>query len=263
MFHFNTLRAEFIKLKYPPIFWLTSVVLFVMMVILFASHYLDVNAVAKLGDNPWRKMIVATNGIFFIFMAIPFVVLLVGAAIYVEHQANAWKYLYVTPKHRISIILVKLLTLLFWILITVVGLSICMILCGFLLNHFLPELEFNYFPILFSRMWTVFAHSLISLLGVFGIQFFLSLRFKGFLLPVCLGVIGFVVGIIIGSLNSPLAKFYPYSYPLVVKNVEMFRTDKIGIIEYGWINSIELSSMACFFFFVSLALFLESRRGVI
>lgn len=262
MFSMNTLRAEFIKLKYPPIFWLTAVVLLVMMVIIFASHFLDVNSVAGLGDNPWRKMIVASNGIFFIFMAIPFVVLLVGAALYIEHQANAWKHLYVTPKHRVLTVLVKLITLLLWLLLTTMALCVCIAVCGYLLDFFLPELEFGYFPILYSTMLSTFTHSIIALLGVFGIQFFLSLRFKGFLLPACIGIIGFVVGIIIGSLNNPLAKFYPYSYPLIVKDVGMFRTDKIGIIEYGWFNSIELSSIACFVLFVSLALFLESRRSV-
>lgn len=262
MLSIKTLRAEFIKLKYPPIFWLTAVVLLVMIAITFASYYLDVNSVVRLGDNPWRKMIIATNAIFFIFMAIPFVVLLIGAAIYIEHQANAWKHLYVAPRHRMSTVLVKLITLLFWFLMTSVALCICMILCGYLLDFFLPEIEFGYFPILFSKMLTTFAHSTIALLGIFGIQFFLSFRFKGFLLPACLGIIGFVVGIIIGSLNNPLAKFYPYSYPLVVKDVGMFRTDKIGIIEYGWFNSIELSSIACFVVFVSLALVLESRRSV-
>ncbi len=262
MFSIKTLRAEFIKLKYPPIFWLTAVVLFVMMAVMFASHFLDVNSVAGLGDNPWRKLIVATNGIFFIFMAIPFIVLLVGAAIYIEHQANAWKHLYVAPKHRISTIVVKLITLLLWLLFTIIALCICMVICGYMLDFFLPELEFGYFPILFSKMLSSFSHSIIALLGVLGIQFFLSLRFKGFLLPACIGVIGFVVGIIIGSLNNPLSKFYPYSYPLIVKDVGMFRTDKIGIIEYGWLNTIELSSIACFVVFVSLALILESKRSI-
>lgn len=262
MFNIKILRAEFLKLKYPPIFWLTAVVVLVVLAILFVSHFIDVNSVARLGENPWRKLIFATNGIFFIFMSVPFVVLLVGAAIYIEHQANAWKYLYVTPRYRVSTIFAKLLTLLLWLLFTMVILSFCIVLCGYLLDVFLPELEFAYYPFLFTKLVSSTTHSLIALLGVIGIQFFLALRFKGFLLPACLGVIGFVVGIIIGSLNNPLARFYPYSYPLVVKDIDMFRIDKIGIIEYGWLNSIELSSMACFVVFVTLALYLESRRSI-
>ena len=258
----KTLRAEFIKLKYPPIFWLTAVVLFVMMTITFASHFLDINSVATLGDNPWRKMIHATKTIFFIFMAIPFIVLLVGAAIYIEHQANGWKYLYVAPNHRVASISMKLIVLFMWLLITILALCFCMVICGYMLEFFLPELEFSYFPIPAAKMFNDFAHSIVSLLGVIGIQFFLSLRFKGFLLPACIGIIGFVVGIIVGSLNNPLANYYPYSYPLIVRDMDMFRTDKIGIVDFGWLNSIELSSIACFVVFVSIALFLESRRSI-
>lgn len=256
------INAEFIKLKYLPSIWLSGVVVMAVLVIIFAAHMIDVNAI-DLNVDPWRKTLVACKGIFSTFMAIPFVVLFVSAALYIEHQSNAWKYQYTIPTSRVFVVLAKIAAILIWIIVTIIVLTIGLILVGHLLNYFLPEYEFSYYKIPYFHFLESISHSFIALLGVIGVQYFLSFRFTGFLIPASIGIVAFICGLILGSINNKLALYFPYSYPVIVKDHGMFITDKIGIKEIGWLNNVELFSIGVFLFFVAITCFLERYRNIL
>jgi len=257
------IQAEFIKLKYPPILWLCASILFAVLGIVFAAHIIDINTTAALGINPWGRIGMAGRGVFVVFMLIPFIALLVSAAVFVEQQSNAWKYQYTIPKRRSVPFYAKLIALLLCIALTMFALCIGLLLSGYVLDYFLPELGFSYHspPILdfLKTLW----HAYLAAMGVLGIQYFLSYRFKGFLIPSTLGIIGFIVGFILSTMNSPLALYVPYCYPDIVQDYAMFVTDKAGMVDYGWINNVEIYSLCCFAFFVLLANIVEVKKNVV
>lgn len=255
------ISAEFIKLRYLPIMWLSAVVVFAVMLIVFSAHFIDVNSI-RFDVDPWRRTLVACRGIFSVFMAIPFIVLLVSAALYVEHQSNAWKYQYTVPIDRMVIVISKLVTILLWVIATIFLLTLGLIMVGYILDAFLPEYEFAYYKIPYWIFVERLSHNFISLLGVIGIQYFLSYRFRGFLLPASIGIVAFLCGLILGTTNNTAALFYPYSYPIIVDDMGMFKLDKVGIVEYGVLNNVELYSIIVFLLFVVMTGVIEQRRNI-
>jgi len=223
---------------------------------------MDPSSIGGLGENPWNKLFFANNAMFSTFMATPFVVLFISAVVFIEHQSNAWKFQYTSPVSRISIVLSKLITFTLSMMAFFLVLSIMTIVVGYLLDFFLPELEFSFNRIGLFSYYKASVHLFISLLGIIAIQFFLSYQFKGFLVPASFGILSFILGLILGTVNNPAAKFFPYSFPLVSKDVGMFNNDGLNIIDYGFINSIQLSSIIFFLIFTILLLIFESRKNI-
>lgn len=258
----KNISAEFIKLKYAPIIWLICLVVIAVTAIIFAATILDSSNVIQLGKNPWDRQLGVALGIFGVFLAIPFLVMLISTSVFTENQAKGWNYMYSAPKTRTSFFYSKLLSILLTILM-LIGLVISStILSAYLLDFMMPELEFRHYEKNLGRHFIKFTHIFISMLGAIGIQFFLSLRFKGFLIPMSFGIVAFIVGFIVGTLNKPIALYFPYCYPSIVKDHNMFTIDKIGIVEGPWVNTVEIHSIIIFVIFIALANVLEVRKGV-
>ena len=256
------LKAEFLKLKYPPILWLVGSTVFAITMLIFFAHYMDVESVSAIGKNPWHKLWEATIGLFSVFLNVPFLILLISAAIFLEHHNNAWKYQYAAPIKRRSVLVNKLVSILGMIIITYAILSICIFIIILVLNKIFPETEFSYYPIHFHTFTQSAILTLINSLGIVGIQLFLSLRFKGFLVPAAIGIVAFIVGLIVGVTNTPYAHFMPYAYPLIGQDFNMFTIDKIGIKDYGWLNSIQVYSLVLFVVFIGMSYWSEKKRIV-
>lgn len=94
----------------------------------------------------------------------------------------------------------------------------------------MPEMEFGYHTPLYADFLTKMLHVFMSLLGVFAVQYFLSFHFKGFLIPASIGIIGFVVGIIVESMDNPLALYFLYTYPAISQNHDLFIIERIPIV---------------------------------
>ena len=256
------IQAELIKLKYPPILWLITGSVMSISLLVFFAHYNDLESISAIGKNPWIKLWEAMIGIFSIFMTVPFLVLLISAAIFIENQNNTWKFQFTTPVSRIKIMITKLISIILIIIFTYYLLTIVTYIIAFLLNYLFPELEFSFYPIHFSSFANLAFLTFVNSLGVIGIQFYLSLRFRGFLVPASLGIVAFIIGLILGVTNTPVSHYFPYSYPLIGQDFNMFTIDQIGISDFGWINSIQICSIATFIIFVIIGLYNENKRLV-
>ena len=258
----KTISAEFIKLKYAPIFSLIIFSLFVVCAIIFFATYMGVNDSVRMGQNPWNRNLNASLAIYSIFILIPFAVMFISTAVFVENQARGWKFIYATPNVRSSIFFSKLFSLLVGIFSLAVLMMVLSIITTYIVDFILPEYEFRFYtPDVWSN-FVGFVHAFISILGVIGIQYFISLRFKGFLIPMSFGVLMFIVGFIISTTDKPFALYSPYSYPGIVKDHNMFTTGKIGVTHDYWLSNVEMYSIAIFVFFVSLSLALEIKKNV-
>lgn len=256
------LHAEFIKLKYLPVIWLFILIPLSVLGIVIFAHILDGANIAQLGNNPWRKLFFSGNAILSVFLIIPFSFLFISAAVYLEHQTNAWKYLYTVPTQRSSIYLTKLVSFLSIIFANVLVIFIGLIITGYALNIFFPEMEFNYYQVpVLTELKSSF-HVFLSALGIIGFHYFLSHLFKGFLIPASIGVVGFIMGFILGTLNKSVALIVPYCYPMIYKDHSMFSIDNIKIDNYGPINSVELYSIIWFVVCISIGVILERRKHV-
>jgi len=258
----KSISAEFIKLKFAPIFSLIAFSLFVVGAIVFFASYMGVNDSVKMGQSPWPRNLNAGLAIYSIFILIPFVVMFVSTGVFVENQAKGWKSIYATPNKRSSIFFSKLLSLLFAIFLLTVAMMILTILVTYMIDFLLPEYEYRFYRPDVSSLFKGYVHAYISILGVIGIQYFLSLRVKGFLIPMSFGVLMFIVGFIVSTADKPFALYSPYSYPGIVKDHSMFTIGKIGVTHDYWLSNVEVYSILIFMFFVTAALLLEIKKNV-
>lgn len=258
----RSISAEFSKLKYAPILWLCAFVIVIITGIVLASSIFDQANIVQLGRNPWSRHMIACLGIFAVMLSTPFIVMLISTSVFIENHSKAWKYLYSTPRSRSHVFYAKLVAMFLVVLMVIAIILFLNILSAYFLDFLFPEIEFRYHEMGFASIVGTYTHVFISLLGVIGIQYFLSLRFKGFLIPMSFGIISFIVGIIVGSMNKPMSLYYPYSYPNIVRDHQMFTIDKIGITQHGWINNVEIHSIIAFVFFIALAHILELRKDI-
>lgn len=258
----KSISAEFTKLKYAPIFSLILFSLALVCAIVFFASYMGVNDSVKMGQNPWSRNLNACLAIYSIFILIPFIVMFVSTGVFVENQARGWKFIYATPNVRASIFFSKLISLLIGIFILGLILIILTLITSYLVDLILPEYEFRYYSPDVKSIFTGFVHAYISVLGVIGIQYFVSLRVKGFLIPMSFGVMMFIAGFIISTIDKPMALYSPYSYPGIVKDHNMFTIGKIGVTHDHWLSNVEMFSIGIFIFFIGLALILELRKNV-
>lgn len=258
----RSISAELMKLRYAPILWLCFFVLFMVSGLVFTASYLDQANIVQLGMNPWVRHMGGGLGMFAVTILLPFTVMMVSTSVFLENHSLGWKFAYSTPRSRSHIFYAKLMAIIIVILSVTIILFAINILCAYLLDFLLPEIEFRYFEMNLGSIAVDYVHVLISVLGVLGIQYFLSLRFKGFLIPMSFGILAFIVGIVIGSMNKPLALYYPYSYPNIVRDHHMFSINEIGITQHGWFNNVELLSILVFVIFIAAANILELRKDV-
>ncbi len=256
----NILNAETTKLKYRPLYWLCLLVPIIISIIVFTVHFIDINNATGIGDNPWDKLWRAGNSIFSVFLAIPFIIFLIATALHLEHKSNIWKCLYTTPVERSTIIITKVTVLLLTNIVVIGLLFVFLIISGYTLNTFLPEMEFGYYSPISFTFFKSLGHTFLALLGVLGIQYYLSFKFKGFLVPIAVGILGFILGLILGTINNPIAHYFPYSYPTIVQEDGMFQFDNVGISHFGIINSVEVASILCFLVFVTLTLWNQNNK---
>ncbi len=257
----NHLSAEIRKLKSTPIIYLIVFCCAFVLSIVMIAHSLDRNSVV-LGADPWRRCFSAGIGIYSFFVTVPFVVLLVTAVTFVEQRANAWKLLYTMPVTRGSIYFSKLTIIILTVFATSFLLVFALVGAGYVLDQFLPELEFAYYQAPVYTNLKNITHGVIALLGVIGIQYFLSLWFKNFLIPISIGIIGFILAFILTTINTKITLYVPYSYSMVVKDYGMFKLEHTKGIWNGWLTNVELYSILCFVFFVGLGYFYERWRNV-
>ncbi|MDA8693419.1 ABC transporter permease [Saprospiraceae bacterium] len=258
----KSLKSEFLKLKYPPILWLIGFILLSTLAIVFSAYIIDINKTVLLGVNPWIKLNASIRAIFSTFIGIPFVVLFISAALNIEHQNHGFKQLYTLPQRRSILIIYKLAALIFSFIAVIILMILGNILIGYILSWLYPETEFLYYDLPIISFLKNYWYVLISYLGIIGIQFFLSVRFRGFLVPASIGILAFVFGIILSSLDNALSKYFPYCYPSISRNNGVFSNDKLNIDQDALINQIELSSIIIFITFLCLSIYSEKTKNV-
>ncbi len=259
---YRNIVAEFLKLKSTPVIYMAILAGLFIAVLAFFSRATDVHSLAVLGKNPWDRYAMRGIGTYALFILCPFAILLVSSVVFIEKQANAWKYLYTMPTSRGTIYFSKILVIVLVLLISIFWMMFGTLLSGYLLDWFFPEFELSYYSPNVSELLEMVFRFFIGALGVIGIQYFLSLFFKHFLIPFGVGMLCYVIGLILSLADVSYAIYFPYAYPMIGKGYGMFESPKIDTILFDWLNNIELFGILYFIVFVLLGYWYESKRQV-
>lgn len=257
------LRAEVIKLKRSPVWYILLLGIFLTTSGVFFAHLWDTHNMVKLNFDPWERYFQASLAIFNLFIVVPYLVLLVSAVIFIEQRANAWKYLYTLPPSRAAFFFVKLVLIVGLYTFSFFVLLMGLVASGYWLNLFRPEYEFYYYTPDLLYLSQEFGHFLIASLGLMAWQYWISLRFKNILAPLGIGVLGFVFGIIMSVTGQKIALYLPYSLPMIVRDFDMFRNEHIVPSFINGLSNVELHSIVYFVIFTVLGLIWERKREVV
>ncbi len=255
--------AEFFKLKRTPVLWfvliggtaITILVLFKFIV----NPYRDIG----LNTSPWPNFYEFSLNLVSLFLLPLFVVLLVSYVTSIEERANTWKYLYVLPFSKGYIYFSKLLTLVLLLFCTVLLYHCSVLGTGYLLDLFVPEFEFRYYQPEWGQMGKQMIHLFISLLGILGFQYWLTMQHKPFLMPIGIGILGFIVGLVLFIMKHPIGSYFPYTYPMHVNASFVNGINTLDPKVFGGLDPLEWKSIAYFLFFTLVGYVQERSRNVV
>jgi hypothetical protein len=238
-FYFSSIENELIKLKKTFAFWLTIISAFLFPILFFVAYLLEHESLApETGINPWEKFMTTQiqNSIpFFIPM---FIVLITSLIMQIEHKSKSIKHLFALPIPKWSVYFGKLTIVILAIISTYIYYYIIILLSGVLLGAIHSDLPFLSFRPDHGKFIQILWTSFIASLGIIGIQFWMSFRFKNFIIPLGLGMFLAITGVIIAQ--APQSIYYPYAF--TVLSVSM--GEDMPLI-FG-ISSVTVFSIGCF-----------------
>lgn len=208
-----SIRAEIIKTKGSFILWLSLVGTLANVTIFFLQHALSLEKLLPLHSEAagWTAYI-ENHYAGISFMMLPlYVIILASLVTFMEHRTQTWVQLYTLPFPPWAYYAGKLLyTLLHFIA------AHLLFIVGFLLSGLLlSALKGGMGPFESAHLLLIgelSAQTILSILALLSWQFWISWRFQHFIIPLTIGILGFVGTTLLGP-AWPYQIFNPYAYP--------------------------------------------------
>lgn len=254
-FYFASIKNEFIKLKSTFAFWLTIISgLFIPVIYFFYYLLKHKDLLPADGINPWSHFLVAQIRAAAPLLVPMFIVLLTSLIVQIEHKSLGIKHLFVLPIPKWSIYFGKLTVVFLTIFLAYVLFFLFMLIAGYIVGFVHNDLKMLSFTPTFLEAIKLLFRSFIATLGIVGLQFWLSFRIKNFIIPLGVGMVLIVTGLIV--YKAPEAVYFPYGYNLL----SLFSTsaDK-DMLQMLWFPTVSLYSLGYFALFSTIG-YLDIKR---
>ena len=225
----HSLAAEILKGKSSFAFWLafigTSGVA-VSLFLLALSGGVDWDQ----SDNPWRAWVLfhyaGTD-----FMLLPlFVIIIASLVTYQEHRNQLWKHWYVSTVTRWHLYFSKLLYIILLFTASHLYFVGLLLLTGMLFGIIQPNTHLLTHLPDFIQLLLLATQTVTTILGMLALQYWISYRFRSFIVALGFGVIGFVTASL--AIDTPgSVLWHPYAYPLLY--VQALSSDMASILPSG------------------------------
>lgn len=232
-----SLRAEILKIRRTPSFWLTVFGALLIPFIFFLVYALNPDdSVKRLMFAPWALHF-ATGWNFLSIFLFPMYIILISALIpQIEFRNNAWKQVFSSPQSFGNIYFSKFIMVHIMIFLCYVMYNVFMIACGLGADAIHSQYRFIDQRIDWKGLMRLNAKMYISILGLSAIQFWLSLRFKNFITPVGIGLLILIAGTIATGFDWKHVAKIPHAHPFLTTML-MAKGKGQGIANHEW-NSI-------------------------
>ncbi|MBB1284547.1 ABC transporter permease [Flavisolibacter sp. BT320] len=206
-------QAELLKTKRTAAFWFSIFGAAFIPTILFIALLTDGNAGKSLAADPWRKFFNMGWQILSVFLLPMYVILVTTLITQIEFRNNTWKQVFSSPQSVGTIYFSKALTIHLMILFTFLLFNLLMFLSAVMASLFKPQLTFLERSADWSLLARLNSKIYLSLLGISAIQYWLSLRFKNFIVPVGIGLALLISSIVALNLQWKHIAKHPYAFP--------------------------------------------------
>lgn len=206
--------TEMIKTKGSFILWLSLVGTLANVALFFLQHAFGLADLLPIHSEAtgWTAYI-ENHYAGIAFMMLPlYVIILASLVTFLEHRTNTWVQLYTLPFPPWAYYAGKLLyTLLHFVaahLLYIIG----FLLSGALLSLIKGDMGgFDLSHLLLIGQLA--GQTIVSILALLAWQFWISWRFRHFIIPLTIGILGFVGTTLVGA-SWPYHIFNPYAYPV-------------------------------------------------
>lgn len=213
-FLLNT-KAEFLKCKNTAAFWLTVAgAAFIPVINVFKCVARPDYFIPILKPDPWKVFLEYNWQIAAFFLLIMYVILVTSLVVQIEYRNGTWKQVYASPRSYADIFFSKFITANTLVVGCFILFNFFIVLCGYATGLIEDQYPFFLHAVPWSEMISVSIKMYASVLAILVIQYWLSLRFGNFIVPMGIGLALFTVGFMIRQWEN--IDYYPYMYPFLV-----------------------------------------------
>lgn len=212
-----TLRSELLKTKRTSAFYLTVFgALFVTSMELLEMLTTS-DSVARLYPDPWQIYFKISLQIM-IGMILPlYMILLCTLLAQIEYRNNTWKQVFGSPQSEVAVFISKFLNLQFLIASFLLLNVIFLFLGALILNSIDSKLDLFHKYLDWQHLAAILAKTFVCSLAISSVQFWMSLRFRNFILPLAIGFVLWIAGVMMTFEYKTISKeWYPYSYLMMI-----------------------------------------------
>jgi lantibiotic transport system permease protein len=253
-YYITSIKNKILKLKNTFAFWLTIISAIFIPVIYFIYYFSKHESlIPDEGVNPWNKFLVDQIMAAASLLIPLFIVLITSLIIQIEHNSSGIKHLFSLPIPKWSVYFGKLTTVFGMVLFTYLMFFGIMLFAGVVVGLIHKDLNFLMYTPNFERPIKLLFRSFIASLGILGIQFWLSFRIKNFIIPLGIGMVLVIAGLIVFQAEE-VSIYFPYAY----NRLSLFSLAKDSG-NMVWFPTVSYYSFGYFILF-SLAGFIDIKR---
>lgn len=236
---YYSILNEFLKLKRTPALYLSLIGAGLIQFLFFGIRFFKTKYfIPAEGVNPWigfiQKSFMASS-----FLLLPlFIILITSLLVQTEFKAKAWKQLLVMPVKKEVLFVSKFITIIGLLFFTFILFNVLLVLNGYLLGWIRPELNFSLFAPDYNLLFKISSKLILVSLSLVCIQYWLSIFIKNFIIPLGIGLVGLITGLILISWKKIV--YFPYMHHYLEMS-EM--TNKMNINHLGPISVLELTGL--------------------
>lgn len=221
-FVLNT-KSEILKTRKTAAWWLTIagaslIPLITALTYIFRSDIF----VPRLKQDPWQMHIMQCWEATSAFLLPMYVVLVTSLVVQTEYKNNTWKQVYTSPRSYADIYFSKFLLIQFLILGCFLLFNVVVLSGGWVANIIHKDYRFFEAAVPWKMLLRMTGKLYIAILGITAIQYWLSLRFKNYIVPLGIGMALLITGLIIMGWDKVI--YYPYSYAALT----YFKSNVVG-----------------------------------
>jgi len=236
-FVLNT-RSEFLKLRHTSAFWLTLLAAgFIPAINGIICIEKATDMIPKFRDTPWITFL-RYNWKNTAAVILPFyVILLINLVPQLEYRNMTWKQVYASPRKYADIFFSKFVIIQILIICFFILFNLFMIASAYTINVFQNGYSFSHTAIPWYMVLQLSIRIYTGILGVTAIQYWMSTRFKNFVLPLGAGLGLWIAGLVLMEWDHII--YYPYMYSTL-----LFFTDFTRHPDY--LPKLIINSLTCF-----------------
>jgi hypothetical protein len=216
-------RSEFYKSRKTLGFWASIVLPLLICTLLFTGFYTKGEV---LKNTPpmmlWVQFSGAILGVMGSLLLPIYTIIIAYSVNSIEHKADTWKSLFSLPISRWAVYGAKYTYGLFLIFLCLTLFVLFTVGFGNLLSILKPQLRFGDYH-MEKELAQIYFKLFLSSIGIFSIQFLLSLLWSDFLKPMGIGFVCTITGVILASKGWEYCYLFPYAHPMVAITTMLHR----------------------------------------